>query len=450
VTDDDTQRISPRLPFSAEERARSLRLSVVDGLLHAVMVGASESYLGALAVELGHSDQSLALLATAPLLAGALAQLVSEPLARAFGARRRFVALFAALQACAHLSFIAIALTDEQRLWPLLLAKVSFWITGSAIAPAWGAWMGSLTEGLDRQRYFAWRSSAVSLALLCSFALAGALLSRAGAFRLSTFAALFTAALVARLLSALALSRKGDPDEACPAPREPLWPTLRLAALGSRWRIATYIAALMVAAHLSVPFFTPYMLKELRLDYLSFAALISMSILTKALTFPLLHRLAARVGLRVTLGLGGLGVSLVPVLWGIFVTFEQLLVVQALSGVAWGALELASFQLLLKSSRPWLRAAFLSLASCLTSAAQIAGALFGSWLLEIVGLSYTEAFVLSGIARALPLVLLVSGAAKAFAGGSERLVSRVESVRPAGGVVRRFFLVGPARRPPGR
>lgn len=54
---------------------RSLRLSIVDGLLYGVMVGACESYLGAFAVALGHGSSAIALLVTVPMLFGAIAQL---------------------------------------------------------------------------------------------------------------------------------------------------------------------------------------------------------------------------------------------------------------------------------------------------------------------------------------------------------------------------------------
>ena len=38
---------------------RGLRISVLDGCVYAVMVGASESFLGPMAVELGHRDTGM-------------------------------------------------------------------------------------------------------------------------------------------------------------------------------------------------------------------------------------------------------------------------------------------------------------------------------------------------------------------------------------------------------
>ena len=71
---------------------RALRISIVDGILFALMLGASESYFGACAVSLGHGDTALALLATLPLFAGATAQAFTGPLVLWLGARKRLVA----------------------------------------------------------------------------------------------------------------------------------------------------------------------------------------------------------------------------------------------------------------------------------------------------------------------------------------------------------------------
>lgn len=439
---------APLVGLPPGEVRRSLQYSVADGLLHAVMVGASESYLGALAVELGHSDRSLALLATLPLLSGAVTQLFAERLSALAGSRKRFVVVGAMLQGFAHIAFAAIALLEVTSLVPLLCAKLFFWISGSMIAPAWGAWMGRLTEGIRRERYFAFRSSAIQVVLLASFTGAGAYLGLHAEGALTGFAVLHGVALVARLGSAYCLASKRDVVEPTPSERLSLLVSLREALHGARWRVPLYMGALMFFAHISVPFYTPYMLKDLGLGYVAFSWLTGISILTKALTFPFLHRLAARFGMRATLATGGLGIATVAFSWAYVTSFEGLLVVQAVSGASWGAVEFASFQLLLQSARPEVRLAFLSLASCLQGALQVSGALVGSVVLSTVALPYTAVFLISGIGRALPVVLLLGDdTVRGMRGAIVTVFTRIESVRPGGGVVKRLWL---GSRSPGR
>ncbi|MET0413608.1 MAG: MFS transporter, partial [Polyangiaceae bacterium] len=93
---------------------------MVDGTLHAVMVGVTESYLGAFAVELGHGPEELALLATVPLLVGAGAQLASPLLCAALGGRKRLAVLGATVQALSIAGLAAIAWHGNTSLWALL------------------------------------------------------------------------------------------------------------------------------------------------------------------------------------------------------------------------------------------------------------------------------------------------------------------------------------------
>ena len=218
---------------SRERRVRrSLMISLVDAVLCAVMVGVSESFFGALAVTLGHDDAALALLTTLPLLCAALAQLGAGWLVDLCGGRKRLVIAAVTVQALSHLGFLAIAVTGEGSLAALMAVKLLFWISGTVGAPAWCAWMAALTEGVQRERYFAWRSGLVQLAILVSFTGAGWFLARAvdAGLGLQGFAALQAVGLVARALSGLALAAQED----LPAPAR-AQPARSFAARVRRW-----------------------------------------------------------------------------------------------------------------------------------------------------------------------------------------------------------------------
>lgn len=419
---------------------RALRLSLLDGLLYAVMVGCSESYLGVLAVELGHQGTVLAVLATVPLAAGAFAQIASGWLSWRLGGRKRLVVVGVLIQAAVHLGFWWIAATEHRGLWALLLCKCLFWISGMLVAPAWSGWMASLVDGAARQRYFAFRSTLVQLALLMSFSGAGAYL-QAGVGspkRLGAFASLMSIALGARLASGLFLAWQGDPFEGRRGTPTPLFSRLRYAAQHASWRVAVYLALLGFGVYVAVPFFTPYMLVVLRLEYSEFAMLSAVSISCKALLFPLAHHIAARLGLRATLAWGGTGVAMLPLLWSLGPNFAQLLWIHALGGVAWAALEYASFQLLLACSDEQVRVDFLALASSLQGMLQLLGSLLGGMLLDSQRADYSEVFVLSCIGRTLPLLLLVTLPFPRQLKTLPRLVFRLLGVTP---------VVGPRFRP---
>jgi MFS family permease len=422
------------------EKKRALSVSVLDGMLHAVMLGTSESYLGALAVELGHAASGLALLASVPLLIGALVQLASGALSAWLGAPKRLVVLGAGLQAASHLGLIWIAESREAGLLPLLAIKTLFWASGTLIAPAWGAWMASLSDGRARERYFALRSAAVYAALLISFMGGGALLQASTAQgRLETFAVLFWVACAARSASTLALSLQ--PARAPASQHDASFAHQRLmrALREGQWRTSLYLAALMFGVYVSVPFFTPYMLRELELDYATYVMLTSVSILAKACTFPFCHRIAERFGLRALLIASGVGIALLPALWAELTSVAWLVGVELLGGAVWAGLEYASFQLLLAGAKDAFRVEFLAVSGAVTGAAQLSGSYLGAQLLTTIPNGYTAVFWLSTFLRAVSLVLLVSALPRLvpLGGALIRLVTRLMSVRPNAGAVQR-------------
>ena len=78
---------------------RDLQSIVADGVLFSVMVGLGESYVPAFALALGFGAVSASLLATLPMLAGGVIQLITPAAIRRLGSYRRWVVLCAQLQA---------------------------------------------------------------------------------------------------------------------------------------------------------------------------------------------------------------------------------------------------------------------------------------------------------------------------------------------------------------
>lgn len=376
---------------------------MVDGLLHAVMLGVTENYLSALAVELGHDARNQALLTSIPVLAGATSQLIAPTLTAWFGSRKRFVVAGAVMQAATHLWFIQLANDAESALWPLLIAKTLYFVGGAMILPAWSAWMARLTEGGGRERYFALRSAAIQGALLLAF-VGGAYGLRGHAREgvLSVYGGLFWCGLVARSMSALFLSVQHDPDRALPSRRP-----LRILETVARadFRVAGYLAMLYFGTYIASPFFVPWWLNELKLNYPQYALLMGTAIVARIVTVPTLHRVAARWGMTRLLYVAGFGATFLPVAWASSSAFTSFLLIQVASGAIWGAIEYASFQLLLESSSEDTRLEFLSLAGTMMGLGQLGGSLVGGNLLDTLKLPYPTVFAISSAVRALPLVL---------------------------------------------
>jgi MFS family permease len=313
------------------------------------------------------------------------------------------------MQALSHLGLIAVATLQLKSYWLLLALVLLYYVSGMVSAPAWGAWMGALTERRNRERYFATRSTFVSISMLLAFLWAGYhLRDAAAADRLSgAYALLFSIGFVARLGSSFALFQQPDPS---PVRRDSLRRVLartRSAVRGDGFKLAALLGIWLLGAQVSIPFYAPYMLKTLSLGYDGFAVLCAAQLVTKTITFPFTHRLAARFGLeRMLVGSIGLA-AIVAYMWGSQSSMGGLFLAQALSGFAWASYEFASFQLLLNNAKPRERVEFLAMSASLGGLMQLGGALLGSFLLARVGLKYREVFLVSAGLRALPLLLFV-------------------------------------------
>ncbi|HTU61408.1 MAG TPA: MFS transporter, partial [Polyangiales bacterium] len=293
-------------------------MSIVDGVLFALMLGVSESYFGACALALGHGDTALALLATLPLFAGSLAQAFTSPLVLCLGSRKRLVAAGALIQALTHLGLIAIAALALPSFWLLLGLIILYYVSGMIIQPAWGAWMGELTERRDRERFFAVRSTCMSVSTLSAFLWAGYQLRDGAAHHdLSrTYAWLFAVGFVARLASSVLLYRQPDP---LPVRRDNFRRVLartRSAVRGDGFRVALLLGVWMLGAHVSIPFYAPYMLKTLSLGYDGFALVCAVQLLSKAAAFPFMRWISQRLGLTRMMAWSMAGAALVALLWG--------------------------------------------------------------------------------------------------------------------------------------
>lgn len=432
--------LSPQDPAIVE---RSLRLSILDGLFYAVMVGVCESYLGAFAVALGHGSTAIALLVTLPLLFGAISQLYAPVLVARLGNRKRLIVASVLVQALIAMpALLVIALRADTSFAMLLLAKTLFWTSGSIAGAVWNAWMEALTRGVDRARYFALRSMGVQLVLLVAFVGAGVYLrwrSNDGQ-QLLAFAALFALAIVARLCSAGALALKLDIESRS----SELSPLARLAAARREgpFRVPVFLGVFMLGAQISIPFFTPYMLNVLKLDLLEFSVVTAASILAKALFFPLCAGAALLIGMRGLLTSSVIVISAVPMAWTLVDGLPGLLALQIVSGAVWAGWEYASLQLLMRYAPRALGTEYFALAAALSGVLQLVGSLLGSGLLLLTQDDYHAAFALSTAGRTGALLLLLPWLSSLTDRGAwPPLFTRIMTVRPTQGAVHRPILM---------
>jgi len=140
---------------------------------------------------------------------------------------------------------------------------------------------------------------------------------------LPSFAAVFAVAAMCRLGSTALLAGCSEPSPpAAAAARQTdagrvrrLVEAARDMAARPSGRLVTFLWCFLFGAHVSGPYFTPYMLRELGFSYHAYMLVFAASFLTKAIVFPALGRLASRIGSVSLLWGAVLSITPLALLW---------------------------------------------------------------------------------------------------------------------------------------
>lgn len=178
---------------------------------------------------------------------------------------------------------------------------------------------------------------------------------------------------------------------------------------GSSGRLLVSAVGMQVGVHVAGPFFSPYMLKELKWDYTQFAIVLGASYIAKIACLPAWGRMAHRMGAHRLLWIGAMGIVPLAGGWVVSSNYYWLLVLQVMAGAAWGAYELALVLLFFETIPESERTSLLTLYNVANSAALATGSLIGAAILKGVGVSivaYLWVFAASTLIRLLALLLL--------------------------------------------
>lgn len=429
----------------------NLRRIYLDAIAFSVMVGVGETYLAAFVLALGHGELAAGLIASIPLLAGAIIQLISPAAVRHMGSHRRWVVFCAIAQASSFIPLVIAAIVGHMPVMLVFAVAALYWGTGMATGPAWNTWVGTLVPQRIRANYFARQSRAGHVAVLAGLVIAGLSLQygKANHVELVTFAVLFGAAALCRFMSATLLARQDEPEPPNGDHRiVPMREWLGRFRSAHDGKLLMYMLALQTAVQISGPYFTPFMLKQLQMSYASYLLLIATSFSARIALLPMLGGLVRAVGAKRVLWYSGIGLVPLSALWLASDSIAYLFFVQLIAGAVWAAYELATFLLLFETIREEERTSVLTTFNLANAVAMVCGSLLGGAILMLAGTSHTAymvIFAVSGVARILTLPLLARAVAATPAPRpieSIPVPTRVVAVRPNLGAIERPVLPG--------
>ncbi len=391
---------------------RNLRASTIDGAAYSVNVGVGETYLPAFLLAVGGGEIIAGLVASVPLVAGAIIQSISPIGVRRIGSLRRWVLLCATVQSFSFAPLIWMSITGADTVWLAFVSAAVYWASALGAGPAWNTWMGTIVPHELRAKFFSRRSRLAQFAVLLGLVLGGTLLhlGKHTGIHIRIFAVTFLIAACARFVSTLFLKVQSEHQPLPPHFRTVRpWELVRRLRRGGDARLLFYMLTVTLTVQVVGPYFTPYMLGEMHFSYVQYMTLVGASYTAKIIMLPIHGRLAHRFGAKRLLWLGGIGIVPLSSFWIFADSFAELLIVQLVAGCMWAAYELSTFLLTFERISEDERISVLTLYNVANAMLTASGAILGGLLLSTLGTdhaAYITLFAISALARCLTLLLL--------------------------------------------
>lgn len=413
----NTRQILLRMPLGGRwalalpgETCHNLRWFWFDGLFAVASDNIMVTYLTLYILALGATKAQIGLMSALSSLSAALLLLPGALLVERIGHRKQVTMMGGG--GFARLAILALALSPFASKYPALVwIAIALSVTRDAFAnlsfPAWLSLTSDIVPLEGRGRYFGSRNFAMGIGAMVTTLLVGEMITRAGAPAGYQLALLLAFAL--GLASTFSFSRLKDSNGAAPAPvKAPLsLPTLlrglkeypvfiSLCATAALWNLSLNIAG---------PFFNVYLVQNLGAT----AAMVGItSVASSFASLSFQHKLgelADRWGPSRLQMLSMIAIPILPFGW-IFINAPwQVIPLNLLGGLLWGAFNLASFNFLLTILPDDQRARYSALYQIVVTLSLAAGATLGSVVITHIG--YKGVFLCSTIGRLVAAFLFV-------------------------------------------
>jgi len=370
------------------------------------MLGLTQNYVTPFALTMNASTQEIGLLSSIPNFTMAAVQFAAPGLSERVGTRKGFILLMAFFHAFMWLPILLIPyfFLTRQVWWLIAFMTVSTAVD-AASNPVWGSMMADLVPEELRGRFFGGRLRITGFISGVFTYVAGGILQLLTGNTNLAFAIIFAGAIASRLVSLYFLTRM----------YEPLSPTIEKRSHESMLRISMGLwstnlgkfillcALVNFTATMAGPFFSPYMLRDLRYSYITYTIMNSAAGLATIAFMTWWGKRMDRAGSIKVLKITALLVPLVPIGWALSRNFWWLIFVQAFSGFAWAGFQLSSSVFIYDGAPKENRTRHIALYNALiflgVSLGSLTGGVLAPLLPPFMGSYFLSIFMVSGLAR---------------------------------------------------
>ena len=309
------------------------------------MLGLTQNYITPYALTMKASTQQIGLLTSVPSFTMAAAQFAAPALAERVGSRKGFILRMALMQAWMWLPILLIPyLFHTHQVWWLIAFMTLSTAFDAALNPVWGSMMADLVPREIRGRYFGLRNRITGFVSMAFSYVAGGILQALTGNTNLAFTIIFIGAIASRLVSFYFLSQMYEPLSPATEKRghDGMLKIARGLFSTNIGKFIIFCALINFSATIAGPFFSPYMLRDLRFSYIVYTIINSVAGLATVGSMTWWGKRMDRAGSIKVLKITSLFVPFVPIGWALSHSLWWLIGMQLFSGFAWAGFQLAS------------------------------------------------------------------------------------------------------------
>lgn len=391
---------------------KSLIFSFLEGVFSSTTSGFMNDYITPYALVLKATSRQIGALTALPFLAASIVQLKSADITEKLKSRKKVINIFTFLHTLMLVPIMLIPYWFHRQQALFLIIFMTIFIGFSTLAsPVLSALLSEYIPYKMRGKYFGWRNRIMAIILISCSLIAGLILQFFKSNVLKGFLIIFSIALVSRFISCYFLSRMYEPPlRVQKEARFSFIDFVKRMKESNFGRFVLFVSGFQFCINIASPFFSVFMLKDLKFNYITYTIIISTVMAVQLLTIGRWGRIADKVGNIKVLKLTTLLISSLPLWWLISHNPVFLFFAQVVSGFAWAGFNICTGNFILDAVTPQKRVRCIAYFNVFVGWAVFCSGIIGGQLANILpnifGYRILTLFLISSLLRFSAVFLL--------------------------------------------
>ncbi|MCM8783267.1 MAG: MFS transporter [Candidatus Omnitrophica bacterium] len=326
--------------------------------------------------------------------------------------RKKIINIFVLLHALMFIPLVFIPYIFKENTVFFLILFVALLNSLNAFAgPPWTSLISEYIPWQKRGKFFGKRNKLFQTIIISASFISGFILHFLKQKPLKGFVIIFSLSFIFRMLSWFFLIRMYEPPfRNRPESYFSFLDFIRRIRESNFLKFVTFVSGLNFSVNIAAPFFSVFMLRDLKFNYLTYTILVTTVAMFSIILVDRWGRMADEVGNVRILKITSHFIACLPFLWIINQNPLYLFFIQALSGFAWSGFNLSATNFILDAVTPQKRTRCVAYFNVFNGIALCLGAFLGGFLVKYLpplrGYKILLLFLVSSSLRWLVVLLL--------------------------------------------